>query len=442
LAAYTALIMGGTWDPLPDAGYVSNVDSLYIAPNFPKFSPSNPTYTGASLYTPEQFWPATGPTDMTENQSVAAGLIDLQNAMASQFASGNSVVVFGYSQSAEIVTMEMNHLATLPANQQPNPSQLSFVLVGDPNNPNGGLLTRFPGFYIPILDVSFGPATPPDSPYATAVYTLQYDGISDAPQYPLNLLADLNAFLGYFYVHGTYPGLAQAQLATAQKLPTSPGYTGNTSYYLIPTPTLPLLDPLIQIGVPKPVIDLIQPVLKVLVDLGYGNGYADVVTPAGLFPNVNPLTVLTNLSQAVIQGVTAALSDIGIQVPAAATPTKPLSTSPAAAVAGKTLATATAPATTTPVKPLAPKALTAKTLTTPTASTTPTKTATAVLPAPKNTVAAPAVSGAQNPISTSQADTASSSHTSHKLQDRGQHTDSGPHPNTQNDKSHSNHSQH
>ena len=110
----------------------------------------------------------------------------------------------------------------------PHQGSLSFVLAGDPNNPDGGLLERFTGFYIPFLDVHFNGATPPNSPYPTAIYTAQYDGIADAPQYPLNVVSDLNAFLGYFFVHSNYPFLTPNQVASAVPLPTSPGYTGNT----------------------------------------------------------------------------------------------------------------------------------------------------------------------------------------------------------------------
>ena len=101
----------------------------------------------------------------------------------------------------------------------PYPGQLSFVLVGDPNNPVGGLLERFHGFYIPILDVAFNGATPPNSPYPTTIYTAQYDGIADAPQYPLHVLSDVNAIMGYFYVHNTlsiydgHPGRQRGALA-------------------------------------------------------------------------------------------------------------------------------------------------------------------------------------------------------------------------------------
>ena len=89
--------------------------------------------------------------------------------------------------------------------------------------------------------MAFNGATPPNSPYPTSIYTIQYDGIADAPQYPLNVVSDLNAFLGYFFVHGNYPFLTPDQVASAVQLATSPGYTGNTQYYMVMTQDLPLV---------------------------------------------------------------------------------------------------------------------------------------------------------------------------------------------------------
>jgi hypothetical protein len=37
----------------------------------------------------------------------------------------------------------MRDLLALPPADQPTPDQLSFVLLGDPNNPNGGMFERF-----------------------------------------------------------------------------------------------------------------------------------------------------------------------------------------------------------------------------------------------------------------------------------------------------------
>src|SRR5262249_10720463 len=156
--------------------------------------------------------------NMTFGTSVAQGVAQLDAAIRSQISHGNSVVVVGYSQSATIANNEIQALMSL-GSSAPNPNNLSFVLFGNPNNPDGGLLTRFPGFSIPFLNVEFNGATPPNSPYPTSIYTAQYDGIAHAPQYPLNVVSDLNAFLGYFFVHNTYPFLSPEQVANAVPLP-------------------------------------------------------------------------------------------------------------------------------------------------------------------------------------------------------------------------------
>jgi hypothetical protein len=286
-----ALIMGGTGNPQPSPSYVNAVYQTYIAPYYPGYTP-------VGLYTPEQFWPVTGLTSETFGQSVRQGVALLNNAIMTKIAAGDHVIVFGYSQSATIATIEMRHLDALPASVRPSTSMLKFVLLGDPNSPNGGILERFHGLYIPGLNVHFDGATPPNTPYHTVIYSIQYDPIADFPQYPIDLPADLNALLGYFYLHGTYPNLTAAQLATAIQ-----EHFGATTYYLIPTQNLPLLDPLRQLGVPSPIIDLIQPFLRAIIDLGYGNGPAYVPTPAQLFPHISLSSVAGDLSLGAAQGV-------------------------------------------------------------------------------------------------------------------------------------------
>ncbi|WP_407684910.1 PE family protein [Mycobacterium sp. HUMS_1102779] len=310
----TALIMGGTGNSAPAPGYIGSVNTSYIQTLFPGAIPQG-------LFTPEQFWPFTfGLGDLKIGQSVAAGVPLLDSAIRAQLGAGNDVVVFGYSQSAAVATDEIRALAALPAALRPDPSRLSFVLTADPNNPDGGLLERFPGFYLPFLDMSFNGATPPNSPFPTSIYTSQYDGIADAPQYPFNFLTDLNAFMGDLYAHD-YAGFTPTQIATAQPLPVSPGYTGDTHYYMVLTQHLPLLAPIRGIPfVGPPIADLVQPDLRVLVDLGYGNygpggDYANVPTPARLFQVIDPFTVGADLAIGAVQGPQAALVDVGLLPP-------------------------------------------------------------------------------------------------------------------------------
>jgi hypothetical protein len=180
------------------------------------------------------------------------------------------------------------------------------------NNPNGGLLARFPGFYIPGLDVSFNGALPANNPYETYVYTAQYDGVAHAPQYPTNILADVNALMGYFYVHGSYPTLSATD---AIQLPTSPGYAGNTKYFMFLTQDLPLLQPIRDIPYAgPPIADIFQPALRVMVDLGYSDyGYADLPTPAGLINIPNPLNVAYSFAQSLWMGPYGAGVEIGVE---------------------------------------------------------------------------------------------------------------------------------
>ncbi|WP_099223771.1 PE family protein [Mycobacterium persicum] len=298
----TALIMGGTGYPTFPAPVLAALDSAYIQPIF---GPNNPV----AQYTPEQWWPFIG--HLSLDQSIAQGVTALNNGINAELQNGHDVVVFGYSQSAAVATNEIRALMALPVGQQPDPSRLAFMMIGNINNPNGGILERYTGLYVPFMDVSFDGATPSNSPYQTYIYTGQYDGYAHNPQYPLNILSDINAFMGIRFVHNAYPVTA-ADVANAVPLPTSPGYTGNTHYYMFLTQDLPLLQPLRALPfVGPPLADLIQPDLRVLVDLGYGYGYADVPTPASLFGFVNPITVISHLATGAVQGPQAALVDIG-----------------------------------------------------------------------------------------------------------------------------------
>ena len=144
----------------------------------------------------------------------------------------DDLVIYGYSQGATVAIREKQRLAA----QYPwgtKAPDIDFVLGGDGNLPNGGILARFPGLYIPILDLSFNGPEPTDTPFDTVVITRQYDFYADFPLYPLNLVADLNAFLGFWYVH-----LYAFDVSLAPDPPTSPPIKtqyGDTTYYFFET---------------------------------------------------------------------------------------------------------------------------------------------------------------------------------------------------------------
>ena len=322
----TAFVIGGSGTPIPDQSFVDTVEQLFLAPN------GYANYAPQALATPEGNSPLYTPVQSLElDTSEAQGVTILNNAILSQTLNGNSVVVYGDSQSSTISSMEMAALSALPANEQPSLDQLAFVLTGDPNNPAGGLFERFDGLSIPSVGITFNGATP--DLYPTDIFTQEYDGFADFPQYPIDPLSDLNALLGVYFVHGTYSDLSLEQVTPvadggdAIQLPTDPAFGTETTYYLIPTADLPLLDPVRDIPiVGNPIADLLQPDLRVLVNLGYGNpdygysagpdGYlpANEPTPFGLFPDINLSTVTQDLITGAQTGLQNFETDITAEI--------------------------------------------------------------------------------------------------------------------------------
>lgn len=248
---------------------------------------------------------------LTDQQTIDEATTELNTAITQTYA-GDKIVDLSYSESTIAATQEM---IALDAEQGqagvPSPDSLSFVMLGDLNNPNGGILERLSGLN-PGID--YYTATPSDTPYPTEIYTIQYDGVADFPQYPTDIPADLNALMGYTTAHLEYSTLTPAELATAVVEPTSPGYDGVTEYFMIPTQDLPLLEPLRDMpGIGPALADLIQPDLRVLVDMGYGDGYADVPTEASFStPDYNYSAIDADMALGLQQGITAAEVDMGM----------------------------------------------------------------------------------------------------------------------------------
>lgn len=308
-----SLFMSGTGVPIVTSQFIQKANDLYVGA----------TGLLRGLNTPEELYPLTGVRSLYFNKSVDLGLTILDNAVFEQIQQGRTVTVFGVSQSAVISSLYMRNLAaglTSFGANPPGAGELNFLLAGNEMNPNGGLLSRFPGLSMTSLGLDFYGSTPSDTIYPTKIYTLEYDGFADFPKYPLNIVADLNAIAGIIYVHPTYLSLTQAQVANAIQLTPSPGYTGNTEYYIIPTEHLPLLQPLRAIpGIGNPLANLLEPTTRAIVNLGYGDpayGYStsppDVPTPFGLFPEVAPSTVFNALTAGVQQGVTNFSSDVQV----------------------------------------------------------------------------------------------------------------------------------
>lgn len=306
-AGDVAFVMGGSGIPLPSDGYVNAANLLYLQPlGFAE--------TAQSLFTPQLYFPG--------NVSEAVGAQLLADAIDKQIAGGgvnadNPVYVFGYSQSSAMSSMTMEQLHYEGVGAQ----DVHFVLVGNAANPNGGLveLLNFWGGNLSFWNgLTLGHPTP--DYFTTDVYSMEYDGYADFPRYPLNLLADLNAIVGMFLLHDGYLGLSADDIANAIQLETTPG-DSLTNYYMIPSETLPLLD-LLRVNPVwgNPLADLLEPSMRILVNLGYGSltegwnqGPANVLNTFSfeLLPsNISWDEVSTALSAAWSEGVQAAIRDL------------------------------------------------------------------------------------------------------------------------------------
>lgn len=352
--AATALIVPGTGTPNANIvpGYRENADNYYIAP----FNPActQPTCKLQGINYPAQFWPIPLPgwgglSGAKWNESTGEGLANLDTALMAALPTAtlvDPIIVFGYSQGGNIVSREKASLSGLTDAQK---AKLAFVMIGNTNRPNGGLFERlaFLGT-VPIWDVTFGLPAPTNTGIKTTDIAFEYDGVADFPLYPINLLADLNAIAGFWYTHGTYlapnansdvgeiPDLeyTPAELEAALTDPKNQTTYGDTTYITIPTKTLPIVRPFLEFGgfthtsfIIKPLVDLVSPVLRVLIDTGYDRSLSPgVPAPFRLIPLLNPITLTQDLINAAGEGVKAAISDITggkVQLPIAATTPAP-----------------------------------------------------------------------------------------------------------------------
>jgi hypothetical protein len=335
------LIVPGTGTPKAEdvADYMQNAYNRYVAASNPELPPTC-TFAACTLdgvdY-PASFWPlvfipgwcVSGRCEKW-NVSVEEGVEQLDEQLTDALADSDNdkIVLFGYSQGARVVSIEKENLA-----DNPNKDKLEIVLIGNISRPNGGLWSRLSFLpTIPIFDVSFGNPTPTDTGIKTTDISFEYDGVSDFPVYPLNLLAVANAIAGFQYVHGYY--LVPNGNGPTDQLPW--GYTpediqgfieagdnptkGDTTYVTIPAKSLPILQPFIDFGnatgtssIVNPILELVQPALKVLIDIGYDRtaNPGDPMT-FRLIPIINPFKLAVDLVVAVGQGIKDATDGVPI----------------------------------------------------------------------------------------------------------------------------------
>lgn len=118
------------------------------------------------------------------------------------------------------------------------------------------------------------------------------------------------------------------------------GSNGDTTYYLLPAARLPLLMPLVRLGVPAPILDVLDAPLRVIVEWGYDRGINPGNPTAATLANPHdPITMVCNLLAAIPIGLDDGLQQAGFGRPLGTTPAGPFG------VGGTTLSTAPVPAT-------------------------------------------------------------------------------------------------
>ncbi|GAB3130676.1 hypothetical protein GCM10027289_15720 [Tsukamurella serpentis] len=343
-AATTVLVVPGTATKNPSLvrGYQENAIGYYVAP-------TGACAAGGCTPTPvpyiAEFWPIPlkgwgGLQGAKWDDSVASGVTSLSDVYGAADKT-SPLVIFGYSQGATVAGTVKKQISEQPGGV---PENVSFVLIGNASRPNGGLFTR-PSFlgHVPILDVTFGPGTPTNTgtatrPVNTTDVAFMYDGVTDFPRYPANLLATANALAGFWYVHGKYiapkgddpasatpigytPAEVQAAVQAATENCSAATYcqvSGDTRYVTLPAKILPIMFPLLDLGastgttaIVRPFIDLVSPVARVLIETGYDRTDYGRATPFGAYPAINPLTLGIDLLTATVKGVSEAASGTG-----------------------------------------------------------------------------------------------------------------------------------
>jgi hypothetical protein len=228
----TAIILGGTGEPMPSTAFAQTAEDLYLHPLGFDAGATGSTVcdmVGTDpcaaplqvLTTPELF--QQGPGSFADADDVVLAVENEFNADPGAFSAEHPLTVFGYSQSA---TAESIAMSQLQADGIPS-DDLHFVFIGDPSTPVTGEWLNLQ----PILDSTLGASTTnellnlfqlgsledvvtPDDLYPTTIYSFAPDPIANFPQ-AVESDGVTGALLNVFGTHVEYLGLTPEQIANA-----------------------------------------------------------------------------------------------------------------------------------------------------------------------------------------------------------------------------------
>jgi hypothetical protein len=124
------------------------------------FNPDDPNYGFPGYQLVKVPWTADSFDDAAGYEPSQQDGVEAIDAAIKQTIADNpdgKVIAGGYSSSADVIIPEMRRLDE-QGEDAPDPSQLSFLVVGNPHRPNGGIFERFPGFG--LFGISFDGPNP------------------------------------------------------------------------------------------------------------------------------------------------------------------------------------------------------------------------------------------------------------------------------------------
>ncbi|OSC41473.1 PE-PPE domain-containing protein [Mycobacterium decipiens] len=288
-----ALIVAGTSRPVPwlakllyhwDAASTGLIGANYY---------DSADATRQFISYPGTVWPITGLNSPTVGQSVGEGANNL-DAMIRK--NPGPMTVVGLSQGSQVMEEEQVHLANDP--NAPPPDQLSFIKVSSPQN----LLERLfkPGTHLPFVNYTVLPQV--DSQYDTVQVIAQYDIYGDPPARPGNLLADVNSVLGRDHSLVAFSDPSEVPPQNVTVTTNSKGATVTT--YLVPAAELPLVAQLRQLGVPAPVADQMEQVMRPMIDRAYQPEPSPGINPRDVVQGIRAIPAIVPAISIPIEGAT------------------------------------------------------------------------------------------------------------------------------------------
>jgi diacyltrehalose acyltransferase len=133
-----------------------------------------------------------------------------------------------------------------------------------------------------------------DSQHDNNKVVTTYDGLSDFPDRPDNLVSLANAAAGAALVHTPTAFTSPGDVPPTNIRANVNAKGGTTTTYLIPVDHLPLTFPLRYLGVPSGFVDQIDSVLQPMADAGYARNDNPATKPVSVDPvhGMDPIGLL------------------------------------------------------------------------------------------------------------------------------------------------------